>query len=95
MPNFPSTIHNEFAYATDCNLATLSSLRMRKSSAKSDISRQTNICLRMLAVCQEHKASITFGDGFRHHFSRVEKILEYATTHPMGLALDKWNESHG
>lgn len=35
-------------YFTDVNLATLESLVLRKSSSKSDIRRQTSICLSML-----------------------------------------------
>ena len=67
---------NEFAYATECSLATLSQLRLRKSTSKSDIRRQTNICVRMLSVCQRHCKEIAWGDMWRCSFSRVKKILD-------------------
>lgn len=37
------------AYFTECNLATLEVLLMKKSSSKSSISRQRSICINMLS----------------------------------------------
>lgn len=49
---------NEFAYATECNLATLEELQDLKSSSKSRIARQQGICDRMLRTCLSYKEFI-------------------------------------
>jgi hypothetical protein len=46
------TLETEYAYATECQLATLEGLKSRKSSAKSEIARQEAICSRMLRICR-------------------------------------------
>lgn len=90
----PKDIYNQYAYATECNLATLSSLLMKKSSPKSEVQRQRNICTEMLAVCLEHKAHITFHDGSwnGHHHGRVEEILNLTEKNGGNLAtaIQEW-----
>lgn len=68
----------EYAYATECNFATLSGLVLKKSSAKSEISRQRSICLRMLTVCANQKAEIDWGGDYHPNFGRVQRVLEDA-----------------
>ena len=75
MSHFKPTLANEYAYATECQLATLSGLLGKKSSAKSEIKRQANICLRMLGICRSETGSIEWGSEWRHNFGRVQKII--------------------
>jgi hypothetical protein len=88
----PKDIFNQYANATEYNLATLSGLLLKKSSAKSEVSRQTNICTEMLAVCWEHKANIVFGNGWSHHYGRVEEVVKAAEANGGNLAtaLAEW-----
>jgi len=80
----------EYAYATECNFATLSGLVLKKSSAKSEIKRQRSICLRMLQVCATHKAEIDWGGGLTHHFGRVQRTLEDAEKTDFESAMDRF-----
>jgi hypothetical protein len=73
--NFKPNLANEFAYATECNLATLSGLLLKKRSPKNEIERQTNICLRMLVWCRLEKAVIEWGSPVYKNFGRVEKLV--------------------
>jgi len=75
MGTFKLTLPNEFAYATECNLATLSSLLLKKSSPKSEVKRQTNICCRMLGCCRAEQGNIEWGNTSVKNFGRVEEIL--------------------
>ena len=73
---------DEYVYATEVNLATLSELAGIKSSSKSRIKRQTNICHKMLQVCQEYASEIEWRGwggaevGRKGSCSRVKKMLE-------------------
>ena len=46
------TLEDEYAYATECQLATLEVLQMNKSTPKSTLAQQKRICDRMVAVCR-------------------------------------------
>jgi len=83
-------LEDEYAYATDCQLATLSWLTMRRSSPLSEITRQRNICFHMLKVCQEYASEITWEHGIRRHYSRVEGILEDAKEDNLFEALNRF-----
>ena len=48
-------LESEFRYYTECQLATLESLRGRKSTAKSELKRQEQIAAGMVAVCRNQK----------------------------------------
>lgn len=77
----PSSLVNEYAYATECQLATLGMLMDRKSSSKSDIQRQKNICVRMLGVCKANEADVDWRPGFGAPsilFPRLKEILDAA-----------------
>ncbi len=63
---------DEYVYATECNLATLDTLCMRKGSSKSDIRRQTSICARMLRVCQSFPDAHSIHS---RHSTRVGKLI--------------------
>ena len=91
MGAFKLTLANEYAYATENALATLSSLLLRKNTPKCDISRHRSICLRQLGICQSFKSDIEWGDTWRHHFGRVEEII--AETN-LETGLDKWIAEH-
>jgi hypothetical protein len=82
-------IEQEYAYATEINLATLEELVSLKSSSKSRVERQRGICLRMLHVCKAVEAHLDFrAHGCRS--PRVGKLLEAAKSIPEGIegALD-------
>ena len=91
MSTFEATLANEYAYATEISLATLSSLLFKKSTAKSEILRQTSICLRQLGICQAFKSDIEWGDGRKHHFGRVEDLVKNLN---IRTALDGWIAEH-
>ena len=86
MANFKPTLENEYAYATECQLATLSGLLLVKRSPKSEISRQRSICLRMLRVCRD-MTSIEWGHKLHPNFGRVEELIMAADRE---AALDAW-----
>ena len=82
---------DDYAEATECNLATLEVLLLRKRSSDSDRRRQRAICFRMLQVCKAHEENITWRQ-FPKAFPRVREMLDGAKQEPMGLegALDRW-----
>jgi hypothetical protein len=90
---------NEYAYATECNLATLEELALLKSSSKVRIDRQKGICAIMLRVCQEHASEIAWsGDaqltGRRcHEFTRTRGLLDAASRTTSG-SIDGVLEAH-
>lgn len=84
-------LEDEYAYATECQLATLSGLCMVKKSALSEITRHRNIAEHMLKVCQEHASEITWEYGIRRDFGRVREILDEAREHgDLPHALTRW-----
>lgn len=93
-----SALANEYAYATECNLATLGELCMLKSSSKARIDRQKSICAHMLGVCRQcHDeidwagAALLFG-GRRPSTPRVREMLQAAceACGDIALALDRY-----
>lgn len=83
------SLDEAYLYATEVNLATLDEIWMLASSSQSRKSRQRNICLGMLEICQSSMVSKDPGIwGSEHHkpFGRVERYLEEAKAHPEGLA---------
>lgn len=68
-------LEDEYAYATECNLATLSGLMGRKRSPKCEIDRQTSICAHMLTVCRRLYLTIEWTSGPHHHYGRAAEIL--------------------
>jgi hypothetical protein len=94
MRTFPK-LADSYAYATECNLATLSMLVGIKRSSKHAIERQQNICLTMLRVCHQHEAEIYWGTEWKSDFPRVKEILDQAKKEPEGIeaALIRWRES--
>ena len=83
-------LEDEYAYATECQLATLSWLTMLSKSALSEITRQRNISFHMLKVCQEHESEITWEQGIRKDFSRVQDLLDDAKNDNLFEALNRW-----
>lgn len=82
-------LEDEYAYATECQLATLSWLTMLSRSALSEITRQRNISFHMLKVCQEHESEITWGNRRQHH-GRVRDILDDAKKDNLYKALNRF-----
>lgn len=83
----------EYVRATEINLATLGELMFLKSSSKSRIKRQRDICFNMLKVCQEYGSEIPWsgyaGLSVDHHTcSRVKELLDN------GIDLDGWMALH-
>lgn len=70
------TLVNEFAWATECNLATLDELVSIKSVSTARIDRQQSICEQMLETCRRHEAEIEWVTGIRSNFGRVEELLK-------------------
>lgn len=92
MTRFAPTLANEYAYATEVNLATLESLLLKKSSAKCDIRRQRDICRRMLGVCDAFKAQIEWSTSqWRRDYGRVEELIKKGD---LGSSLDAWMAEH-
>lgn len=70
-------LEDEYAWATECQLATLSGLCWKRSSPKCEITRQRNIAFHMLKICQEHAGNITWERGpWNKDYSRVRDILD-------------------
>lgn len=84
-------IEDEYAWATECNLATLSGLCFVKKSSLVDINRQRNICFHMLKVCQEHESEITWHSGQRLDYPRVWELLK-ETEGNLYDALNAWTK---
>jgi hypothetical protein len=62
-------LSSKFAYFTECNLATLEGMRLRKSTSRYDLSRQQNICNDMVSVCKELNADCK-------HLPRLKELLK-------------------
>lgn len=88
MSAFKSTLANEFAYATEGALETLSGLLLKKNTAKCEIKRHRSICLRQLGICQAFKSEIEWGDDLHPNFPRVQKV--FIEEPLLALALDSW-----
>lgn len=73
-------IEQAHAYFTECNLATLEHMATIKRTAKSDISRQRNICLQMLKWIDGDQAAV-----HAQHCGRVLKALADAAGEPEGM----------
>lgn len=61
---------DEYAYATEVNIATLDELALLKSSSIARIKRQKRICATMLDVCAREESSI-----LDRRLCRVPKLL--------------------
>jgi hypothetical protein len=48
-------LDEEFAFYTECQLATLEGLKMRKSSGKHEVMRQQDIADQMVEVCRRYQ----------------------------------------
>ena len=87
-------IEQEYLYAAECQLATLEQQCERKSTSKSDLRRQREICQKMLQVCQEIDPLVVQPSqdarGLKQ-WGRVVDMLAAARTEPEGLsgALDR------
>ena len=79
----------EYVRATEINLATLGELMFLKSSSKSRIKRQRDICFNILKLCQENESEIPWsgyaGLSVDHHTCSRGKELR-----DTGLDLDGW-----
>jgi len=75
MKGYYPKLEDEYAWATEIQLATLSGICMVKRSALSEITRQRNIAERMLTTCRAHANNITWMRGQRQEFGRVQDIL--------------------
>lgn len=89
----PRSLDEAYLYATEVNLATLDEIWMLGSSSNARKGRQRGICLGMLEICQStmvSKEPSLWGSDLHPHFSRVQRYLEAAKSHPEGLegALD-------
>ncbi len=87
------SLDEAYLYATEVNLATLDEVWMLASSSVARKSRQRNICLGMLEICQSNMVSKDpglWGSEQHKHFGRVQRYLDEAKIHPEGLegALD-------
>lgn len=87
-------IENEYATATEWNLATLDEMISVKATSERRLDRQFDICYRMLLVCKELTASSKSLDWKGN--GRVVEILDAGKTEPEGLkaALRRWFNAH-
>jgi hypothetical protein len=65
----------KFAYFTECNLATLEGLESRKSTSRSELKRQKEICMKMIENC---KSLFKFDSPAIQGFSRLKEKLKEA-----------------
>jgi len=87
-------LEDEYAWAAECNLATLSGLMGRKRSPKCEIDRQTSICHHMVTVCFRHFDAITWQSGVRGNYPRVHDLLIDNDSPPnIERALERFKES--
>ena len=77
------TIYNEYAYATECQLATLAGLCVAKRTPLCEITRQRNIAHRMLMVCQREIGNIEWERSY-------PRAMELATRSNVGEAINGW-----
>lgn len=80
-------IAENYVEATEWNLATLSELCRIKSSSQCRIKRQTNICFKMLQVCQEYASQVNWREDYNNNslpYSRTWKILREAKKNSEG-----------
>lgn len=49
----PCTLESKFIYYTECQLATLEALKLKKRTPKCDLQRQQNICDGMMEIVRE------------------------------------------
>jgi hypothetical protein len=86
-----ATLENEYAYATECDLATLGELLSIKSSSQSRCNRQRSICLKMLRVCQEIESKLDLSE-YGCKCGRVKDMLKGAKHEATGIegALDRY-----
>ena len=86
---------DEYAWATEVQLATLSGLLMTKRTSQREITRQTDISLHMLMVCRQHHKEIAWTHGPQHLYGRVSSLFLDAFTEDtcdMPGALERWKE---
>lgn len=82
---------SEFAYATECNLATLDELLSIRTSSERRIKRQQEICRKMLQVCQEHFTDIDWNGGrYGSLAGRAHEILKNAQSRTLDYCLCEW-----
>jgi hypothetical protein len=84
-----STLADDYAYATECQLATLEGLRLRKNTGRGELKRQHSICESMLSVCLRERDSLVFvlssgGDTRHRGMVRVQSIMNAYLSHPAG-----------
>jgi hypothetical protein len=59
------TLEEHFAYFTECQLATVEGLKMKKRSSKSEIRRHENIANKMTDVCRQLNLSCSLNKNPR------------------------------
>jgi hypothetical protein len=74
-------IEQAHAYFTECQLATLFHMAMVKSTAKSALSRQRSICLKMMEWVNGDEAAKVHRDC-----GRVLELLKAAAQEPEGMS---------
>ena len=86
-----ATLENEYAYATEINLATLGELLDIKSTSQSRKNRQRSICLTMLRVCQQIEDKLDLSE-YGCKCGRVRDMLKAAKHEAGGVegALDRY-----
>lgn len=68
-------LDQQFAYFTECNLATLEELKDYKSTAKHRIERQKEICDNMVTICKNFKLTIKHPKYPEHELTRLRDTL--------------------
>ncbi len=77
------TLATAYVEATERNLATLEELAMLKSSSKSRVNRQRDICLKMLLTCVPLKDSVDWSQGMWD-----ERLTKFSRTRNLLAAID-------
>lgn len=74
------SLATRYAEATEWNLATIDEMLCRKRTPKSSLSRQRDICLKMLQTCAQITQSVVWDEGLWDRrltkFGRTKEILE-------------------
>jgi len=75
------TVGKAFAYLTDCTLATVSTLKMRKSSPRYETERQINLAQFGVDFCNE---MLEYAD---YEKTRIKDVIE-----KFDASVKKWSE---
>ena len=73
MPTRENILAYNFAYFTECNLATLEGMKSKKSTPKYELIRQGGICEQMVNICKNLKIDCV--DSYGRKMIRLSEMI--------------------